>query len=156
MQTQPDTHSPACGVVTHCRLHSACMDFIPVYQPSTRSTAGKPCAPRLSGGFLFAVLGAGLPDVYQDDFLREKPAGFSLFFAFSARFGTCKGRYAVIVGGIFLFLLVSGTFSLVLAEISPPSLNLKGGIPMRNLKRALSLGLTAAMISGLMVMGSRP
>ena len=35
-----------------------------------------------------------------------------------------------------------------------PCLNLKGGIPMRNLKRALSLGLTAAMISGLMVMGS--
>ena len=35
-------------------------------------------------------------------------------------------------------------------------LNLKGGIPMRNLKRALSLGLTAAMISGLMVMGSSP
>ena len=35
-----------------------------------------------------------------------------------------------------------------------PCLNLKGGIPMRNLKRALSLGLTAAMISGLMVMSS--
>ena len=31
---------------------------------------------------------------------------------------------------------------------------LGGGVPMRNLKRALSLGLTATMISGLMVMGS--
>jgi len=58
------------------------MDFIPLYQPSTRSTAEKPCAPRLSGGFLFTVLGVGLPDVYQADFLREKLAGFSLFFAF--------------------------------------------------------------------------
>src|SRR5699024_8971206 len=116
--------------------------------------AGKPCAPRLSGGFLFVVLGVGLPDAYQGDFLREKPAGFSLFFAFLARFRACKGRYAVIVGGKSLFLLVSGIFFLVLAENFPPNLNLKGGIPMRNLKRALSLGLTAAMISGLMVMGS--
>ena len=41
---------------------------------------GKPCVPRLSGGFLFAVLEAGLPDVYQADFLREKPASFSIFF----------------------------------------------------------------------------
>ena len=41
-------------------------------------------------------LGGGLPDVYQGDFLREKPTGSSLFFAFSARFGACKGRYAVI------------------------------------------------------------
>ena len=45
-------------------------------------------------------------------------------------------------------------FCQVLPENFPPRLNLKGGIPMRNLKRALSLGLTAAMISGLMVMGS--
>ena len=91
MQTQPDTHSSACGVVTHCRLHSACMDFIPVYQPSTRSTAGKPCAPRLSGGFLFAVLGVGLPDVYQGDFLREKPPGSSLFFCLFSTFRSMQG-----------------------------------------------------------------
>ena len=53
-----------------------------VYQPSTRSTAGKPCAPRVSGGFFLLFLGGGLPKVYQGDFLREKPAEFSLFFAF--------------------------------------------------------------------------
>ena len=47
--------------------------------------------------FFLLFLGGGLPDVYQGNFLREKPTGFSLFFAFSARFKACKGRYAVIV-----------------------------------------------------------
>ena len=77
---------------------------------STSRLPGLPPGSLARQGFpvvLFLLFfGAGLPDVYQDDFLREKPAGFSLFFAFSARFGTCKGRYAVIVGGKSLFLLV--------------------------------------------------
>ena len=53
-----------------------------VYQMSTRSTTGKSCGARLSGGSFFVVFRVGLPDVYQSDFLREKPAGFSLFSAF--------------------------------------------------------------------------
>ena len=80
----------------NCIFISVTLYIIPVYQPSTRSTAGKSCAPRLSGGFLFVVLGVGLPDVYQGDFLSEKPTGFSPFFMFWARFRACKGRYAIL------------------------------------------------------------
>ena len=128
----------------------------PVYQPSYQVYRGKPCAPRVSGGFFLLVLGAGLPKVYQGHFLREKPGWFlPSFLRFEARFGACKGRYAVIVGLKSLFpSSLRGISFLLLAENYPPRLNLKGGIPMRNLKRALSLGLTAAMISGLMVMGA--
>ena len=45
-----------------------------VYQKK-RESAGKQ-------GFPAFPFSGCLPDVYQGDFLREKPAGFSLFFVF--------------------------------------------------------------------------
>ena len=56
------------------------------HAPSTSRLPGLPpgslARQGFSGGFFLLLLGAGLPKVYQGHFLREKPVGFSLFFAF--------------------------------------------------------------------------
>ncbi|MGI5934041.1 MAG: hypothetical protein ACOX7A_04480, partial [Lawsonibacter sp.] len=52
----------------------------------------------------FPVFGAGLPAVYQGDFLDGKTAVFAVFLLVFARFRRCKGRYAPTEWVIYLFI----------------------------------------------------
>ena len=85
---------------------------------STRSTTGTRWAATGSGVLFLPVFPLGLPRVYHGHFFREKPYGFSRFFALSDQFSPCKGRYAFLNYTSFLKV---GKWQLILEGISAPA-----------------------------------
>ena len=76
---------------------------LPVYQMSTRSTAGNRCRSTVPGFFAFRRFDGRSTSGLPGSFFREKTTVFFLFFIFLQRLEGCKGRYAGIARRNVLF-----------------------------------------------------